>query len=152
MDEEHDDLYDSPDFNKFGIGFSIMPTPYATTSGMGLFWRANENISVKLFGGSYGGNFDFAKGYIVAEARYFLIWGFYTDFGVGTWTNRAGYESDEDEDFRNYGPMLELGWSAFEDENWSLGLSLLAASYSVNGVGKPYYFVNGLEIVYYFYN
>ena len=42
--------------------------------------------------------FDFKTGYIVAEARYFLLWGFYSDFGIGTWTNRKGFESDEDED------------------------------------------------------
>ena len=148
-EEAADEIFDR-DYKKIGIGFEVMPTPYNQSAGLGIFWRINANWSAKLNGGSYGGRFDFSKGYIVAEARYFLIWGFYTDFGIGTWTAREGFEENEEIGFRNYGPLLEVGWSAFEDEHWSMGLALMAMSYSLNGSDKAYFYVNGLELVYYF--
>ena len=138
------------DYKGIGLGLEIMPTPYNQSLGLGLFWRISSNWSAKLNGASYGGQFDFSKGYIVAEARYFLLWGFYTDFGLGTWTARKGFAEKDDIGFRNYGALLELGWSAFEDDHWSLGLSLVALSYSFNGEDKAYLYVNGFELVYYF--
>ena len=150
QEEEAADLAFDDEFKKIGIGIEIMPTPYNQSTGVGIFWRINSNWSAKLNGGSYGGNFDFSKGYIVMEARYYLIGGLYTDFGVGTWTAREGFANKDPIGFRNYGPLLELGWSAFEDEHWSLGLALMAMSVSVNGADKTYFYVNGLELVYYF--
>ena len=133
-----------------GFGMEIMPTPFKSTGGIGVFYRANDQWSFKLNAGSYGGNFDFDKGYLIAAARYYLPFTTYVDFGVGTWQNRAGFETEKDEDFRNYGPVLEFGWSLYEDEEISIGLNIAAASISLNGIRKPFFFTNGIELIYYF--